>query len=88
MDVIDEDGTEPNLPDVDESLPDRKPRPVETKPKTSARAKLKQVLVAELEFDQDSASAIVALLWTIQIRRLPSVKALRRSASTGGSCES
>lgn len=46
-------------PDVDESLPDRRPRAVETKPKTGARNKLNGILVDEFGFDVDSAVAIV-----------------------------
>lgn len=46
-------------PDVDENLPDRRPRAVETRPMRSARTKLRNQLVAEFQFDEDSAAAIV-----------------------------
>ena len=46
-------------PDVDENLPDRRPRPVETRPKTASRNKLRGVLTTEFGFDEDSADAIV-----------------------------
>lgn len=46
-------------PDVDEQLPDRRPRPVETRPKAASRAKLRGTLRDEFGFDEDSAAAIV-----------------------------
>ncbi|MFI2366611.1 hypothetical protein [Promicromonospora sp. NPDC019610] len=45
-------------PDIDENLPDRRPRPVDTRPKTAARNRLRTALT-ELGFDNDSAAAIV-----------------------------
>src|SRR3954471_18162058 len=51
--------TDGDQPDVDERLPDRRPGPVESKPKAASRKRLRDSLILEFGFDDSSASAIV-----------------------------